>query len=102
MSPAVAEGRRIAASRPGGPSPSRSATRPRPGLPSRPRQCSSFAGVGFYFDLAGIAEDETVLDLGSGSGTDSFVAALHAGTGGHVIGADMTEAQLAKARALAR
>jgi SAM-dependent methyltransferase len=62
----------------------------------------SFAGVGFYFDLAGIAEDETVLDLGSGSGTDSFVAALHTGTSGRVIGVDMTEAQLAKARALAR
>ena len=58
----------------------------------------SFAGVGFYFDLAGIAEDETVLDLGSGSGTDSFVAALHTGTSGRVIGVDMTEAQLAKAR----
>jgi arsenite methyltransferase len=62
----------------------------------------SFAGVGFYFNLAAIAEGERVLDLGSGSGTDSFLAALHAGAGGRVIGIDMTDAQLAKATALAR
>jgi len=61
----------------------------------------SFAGVGFYFDLAAIRDGETVLDLGSGSGTDSFIAALHAGPGGRVIGVDMTDAQLDKARALA-
>jgi arsenite methyltransferase len=62
----------------------------------------SFAGVGFYFDLAAIRDGETVLDLGSGSGTDSFIAALRAGAGGRVIGVDMTDAQLEKARALAR
>lgn len=62
----------------------------------------SFAGVGFYFDLAGIGAGETVLDLGSGSGTDSFVAALHAGPEGRVIGIDMTLAQLDKATGLAR
>jgi SAM-dependent methyltransferase len=62
----------------------------------------SFAGVGFYFDLAAIGPGETVLDLGSGSGTDSFVAALQAGADGRVIGVDMTDAQLAKAGALAR
>src|SRR5680860_961669 len=42
----------------------------------------SFAGVGYYFDLVGLAPGERVLDLGSGSGTDSFVAALHVGGGG--------------------
>jgi arsenite methyltransferase len=62
----------------------------------------SFAGVGYYFDLAAIADGETVLDLGSGSGTDSFVAALRSGAGGRVIGVDMTHAQLEKATALAR
>src|SRR4051812_31888969 len=62
----------------------------------------SFAGVGFYFDLAAVGDGETVLDLGSGSGTDSFLAALHAGAAGRVIGVDMTDAQLEKARALAR
>ena len=62
----------------------------------------SFAGVGFYFDLAAIAAGETVLDLGSGAGTDSFIAALHAGPEGRVIGVDMTDAQLEKAAGLAR
>ena len=44
---------------------------------------------------------ETVLDLGSGSGTDSFLAALAAGADGRVIGVDMTDEQLAKATRLA-
>lgn len=61
----------------------------------------SFAGVGYFLDLAAIAAGETVLDLGSGSGTDSFLAALATGSGGHVIGVDMTVAQLAKSRDLA-
>lgn len=61
----------------------------------------SFAGVGYFLDLAGIRPGETVLDLGSGSGTDSFLAALAAGPTGRVIGVDMTPAQLAKARRLA-
>lgn len=60
----------------------------------------SFAGVGYFLDLAAIAPGETVLDLGSGSGMDSFLAALQTGPGGHVIGVDMTVAQLAKARRL--
>jgi len=61
----------------------------------------SFAGVGYFQDLAAIAPGEAVLDLGSGSGTDSFVAALRAGPDGRVVGIDMTEEQLAKARLLA-
>lgn len=61
----------------------------------------SFAGVGYFLDLAAIAPGETVLDLGSGSGTDSFLAALATGRDGHVIGVDITAAQLAKARSLA-
>lgn len=61
----------------------------------------SFAGVGYFLDLAAITPGETVLDLGSGSGTDSFLAALATGTDGKVIGVDMTAAQLAKARDLA-
>jgi arsenite methyltransferase len=62
----------------------------------------SFAGVGYYLDLAALAPGETVLDLGSGSGTDSFLAALQVGTGGRVVGVDITTQQLAKARRLAR
>jgi arsenite methyltransferase len=61
----------------------------------------SFAGVGYFLDLAAIAPGEAVLDLGSGSGTDSFVAARATGTEGRVVGVDMTEAQLAKGRRLA-
>ena len=61
----------------------------------------SFAGVGYFLDLAAIQPGETVLDLGSGSGMDSLLAALATGPDGTVIGVDMTEAQLAKARRLA-
>lgn len=61
----------------------------------------SFAGVGFFFDLAGLQPGERVLDLGSGSGMDSFLASLALGPEGSVIGVDMTPAQVEKARRLA-
>ena len=57
----------------------------------------SFAGVGHYLDLAALAETECVVDLGSGSGTDLFCAAVLVGAAGRAIGIDMTPAQLAKA-----
>lgn len=60
----------------------------------------SFAGVGYYFDMANIKEGEHVLDLGSGSGMDVFVAALKVGITGHVSGADMTDEQLKKSEQL--
>jgi ubiquinone/menaquinone biosynthesis C-methylase UbiE len=60
----------------------------------------SFAGVGYFFDLADLREGERVLDLGSGSGMDVFVAALQVGREGRVIGIDMTDEQLAKAERL--
>lgn len=60
----------------------------------------SFAGVGYYFDLAEIKEGESVLDLGSGSGMDSFLASLKVGSRGKVVGIDMTVEQLEKARKL--
>jgi SAM-dependent methyltransferase len=61
----------------------------------------SFAGVGYFLDLAALQPGETVLDLGSGSGMDSFLAANQVGPDGKVIGVDMTAAQLAKAGDLA-
>jgi ubiquinone/menaquinone biosynthesis C-methylase UbiE len=61
----------------------------------------SFAGVGYYFDLARIQPGETIVDLGSGSGMDSFIASRAAGESGRVIGIDMTAAQIAKSRRLA-
>ena len=57
----------------------------------------SFAGVGYYFDLAQLQPGETVVDLGSGSGMDGFIAALHVDQSGRVVGVDMTDAQLDKA-----
>lgn len=60
----------------------------------------SFAGVGYYFHLAALRPGETVVDLGSGSGMDSFLAALKVGPGGKVVGVDMTDAQRLKAERL--
>ncbi|MFD1562186.1 methyltransferase domain-containing protein [Haloarchaeobius amylolyticus] len=60
----------------------------------------SFAGVGYHFDLVDPQEGKDVLDLGSGSGMDAFVAALHVGDAGSVTGLDMTDEQLEKARRL--
>ena len=62
----------------------------------------SFAGVGYHFDLADIKENELILDLGSGSGMDSFFASLKTGKNGKVIGIDMTEEQLKKAKNLSK
>jgi arsenite methyltransferase len=57
----------------------------------------SFAGVGFHFDLAKIQVAEKVIDLGCGSGMDTFVAALKVGKSGVVVGVDMTREQKEKA-----
>ena len=61
---------------------------------------ASFAGVGHHLDLAELQPGDAVLDLGSGSGTDVFCAAVCVGELGRVVGVDMTDAQLAKARGL--
>ncbi|MCI4348094.1 MAG: methyltransferase domain-containing protein, partial [Thermoplasmata archaeon] len=62
---------------------------------------ASFAGVGYHFDLASLQRGESVIDLGSGSGMDSFVAAGYVGVKGKVVGVDMTDAQREKADRLA-
>lgn len=61
---------------------------------------ASFAGVGYYFHLLDDLVDARVLDLGSGSGMDTFVASLLTGPGGTVVGLDMTDSQRAKAESL--
>jgi arsenite methyltransferase len=61
----------------------------------------SFAGVANPFSLGRLRPGERVLDLGSGAGTDSLVAAQMVGPDGHVTGIDMTPEMLAKARAAA-
>lgn len=62
----------------------------------------SFAGVGYYFDMANLKQGDNVLDLGSGSGMDSFIASLKVGPSGKVAGVDMTPEQLEKAEHLRR
>ncbi len=59
----------------------------------------SFAGVANPFSLGALAAGEDVLDLGSGAGTDSLVAAQMVGPEGSVTGVDMTPEMIAKARA---
>jgi arsenite methyltransferase len=59
----------------------------------------SFAGVANPFALGALEPGEVVLDLGSGAGTDSLVAAQMVGAEGRVTGIDMTPEMLAKARA---
>lgn len=60
---------------------------------------ASFAGVGNPFSLGPIREGEVVLDIGSGAGMDSFIAAGLVGGSGRAIGLDMTDAMLEKATA---
>jgi ubiquinone/menaquinone biosynthesis C-methylase UbiE len=60
----------------------------------------SFAGVGYHFGLAALEPGERVLDLGSGAGMDTFIAALKVGPTGEVVGVDMTDEQRAKAERL--
>jgi SAM-dependent methyltransferase len=56
----------------------------------------SFAGVGYPFAANVIRAGDTVLDIGSGSGTDALIASRLAGDGGAVYALDMTPAMLEK------
>src|SRR6266849_9218573 len=62
------------------------------------RAVESFAGVGNPFSLRRLAPSERVVDVGSGAGFDSFIAAGQVGPGGQVVGIDMTAEMLAKSR----
>jgi arsenite methyltransferase len=61
----------------------------------------SFAGVANPWTMGRLSPGERVLDLGSGAGTDSLIAAQMVGEQGRVIGIDMTAQMLDKARAAA-
>ncbi|MBI4408908.1 MAG: methyltransferase domain-containing protein [Gemmatimonadetes bacterium] len=62
----------------------------------------SFAGVGNPHRTAGYREGETVVDVGSGAGLDVLLAAHAVGPRGRVIGVDLNQVMLEKARANAR
>jgi arsenite methyltransferase len=66
------------------------------GLPDR--AVESFAGVANPFSLRPLEPGEKVVDVGSGAGFDSFIAAGQVGPGGQVVGVDMTGEMLAKSR----
>jgi SAM-dependent methyltransferase len=62
----------------------------------------SFAGVANPFSLRPLLRGERVVDIGSGGGFDSFIAAKQVGPEGKVIGIDMTEEMLVKSRSTAK
>jgi arsenite methyltransferase len=71
-------------------------------LAELPPECTaSFAGVGNPHSIAPILAEETVLDIGCGTGTDLLVAARKVGPNGRAIGIDMTEAMRDRALASA-
>ena len=65
------------------------------------RAVESFAGVGNPFSLRPLQPGERVVDVGSGAGFDSFIAAGQVGSAGRVTGVDMTAEMLEKSRATA-
>jgi SAM-dependent methyltransferase len=65
------------------------------------RAVESFAGVGNPFSLRHLEVGERVVDVGSGAGFDSFIAAGQVGASGTVIGVDMTDEMLEKSTATA-
>ena len=65
------------------------------------RAVESFAGVADPFRLRRPAPGERVVDIGSGAGFDSFLAAQQVGPKGQVIGVDMTPEMLDKSTATA-
>ncbi len=67
-------------------------------LKNAPEGANLGLGCGNPVALAALKEGEVVLDLGSGTGFDCFLAAGQVGQGGKVIGVDMTPDMLSKAR----
>jgi arsenite methyltransferase len=57
----------------------------------------SFAGTGNPFSLGELKPGERIIDVGSGAGIDSLIAARMVAPNGQVMGIDMTPAMLEKA-----
>jgi len=68
-------------------------------LSSIPSEANMGLGCGNPVALASLKEGETVVDLGCGGGIDVFLAAKRVGNKGRVIGIDMTEDMIKKAKA---
>jgi SAM-dependent methyltransferase len=66
------------------------------------RATAAFCGTGNPFRMGSMPAGATVVDIGSGGGMDCLVAAHQVGAHGQVIGIDMTEAMLARARLAAK
>lgn len=62
----------------------------------------SFAGTGNPFSLGALQSGDKVVDVGSGAGIDSLIAARMVAPAGRVVGVDMTPAMLEKASRAAR
>lgn len=71
-------------------------------LKSVPQESIIGAGCGAPVGFANLQKGETVVDLGSGAGIDVFLSAKSVGGTGQVIGIDMTDEMLEKARKNAR
>lgn len=63
-----------------------------------PSVTESFCGVGNPLGLGEILRGQTVLDLGSGAGMDSLLAARRVGPTGKIIGVDLCPEMVEKAR----
>jgi ubiquinone/menaquinone biosynthesis C-methylase UbiE len=71
-------------------------------LGSIPKGSNMGLGCGNPTALASLKKGETVLDLGSGGGIDAFIASKKVGAKGKVIGVDMTEEMIQKAKTTAK
>jgi ubiquinone/menaquinone biosynthesis C-methylase UbiE len=68
------------------------------GQPGYDKDADLQLGCGIPTNYAGIKKGDTVVDLGSGAGNDVFVARALVGDEGKVIGIDMTDEMIEKAR----